>query len=86
MIRIEIIELDVNDLKELIAQAVYEGIEKYKENIVTTEEDFIGRREVAEIFKVSIVTVDTWRAKGILKEYRIGNKVLFKRSEVLNVQ
>jgi len=86
MIRIEIIELDVNDLQEIIAQAVYEGIEKYKENIVIADEDFVGRREVAEIFKVSIVTVDTWRAKGILKEYRIGNKVLFKRSEVLNVQ
>ena len=86
MKRIEIIELDVNDLQEIIAQAVYEGIEKYKENIVIADEDFVGRREVAEIFKVSIVTVDTWRAKGILKEYRIGNKVLFKRSEVLNVQ
>jgi len=34
------------------------------------------------MFAISLVTVNEWRKKGILKAYKIGNRVYFKRNEV----
>jgi hypothetical protein len=46
--------------------------------------DFISRKEVAEIFKISIVTAHEWSSKGILRTYKIGNRIFYKRSEIEN--
>lgn len=38
--------------------------------------------EVAQYFNISKVTVHTWTKKGILKAYKIGNKVYYKHAEI----
>lgn len=43
---------------------------------------YITRREVASLFKISLVTVNDWTQKGILTAYKIGNRVFYKRPEV----
>lgn len=47
-----------------------------------TQTDYITRREVANLFKISLVTVNDWTNKGILTAYKIGNRVYYKRTEV----
>ncbi|MDO5665137.1 MAG: helix-turn-helix domain-containing protein [Bacteroidia bacterium] len=49
-----------------------------------TGTDYITRKEVARLFRVSVVTVHDWTNKGILTAYKIGNKVFYKRPEVEN--
>ncbi|MDR2824833.1 MAG: helix-turn-helix domain-containing protein [Prevotellaceae bacterium] len=49
-----------------------------------TVTDYITRREVAQLFGISLVTVHDWTNKGILTAYKIGNKVFYKRVEVEN--
>lgn len=44
--------------------------------------EYITRKEVAAILKVSLVTVNDWRNRGILTCYKIGNQVRYKRHEV----
>jgi len=46
--------------------------------------DFITRHETAEILNVSLSTLLNWRKAGIITAYRIGNKVRYKRSEILD--
>ena len=43
---------------------------------------YITRREVAKLFKISLVTVHDWTRKGLLSAYKIGNRVYYKRAEV----
>ena len=45
--------------------------------------DLMTRREVAETLGIGLSTVDQWANRGLLRKYRIGGKVYFKRSEVL---
>ena len=47
-----------------------------------TGTDYITRKEVARLFKISLVTLHDWTEKGILTAYKIGNKVFYKRVEV----
>lgn len=47
-----------------------------------TLSDYITRREIANVFQISLVTVHDWTNKGILQAYKVGNRVYYKRSEV----
>jgi excisionase family DNA binding protein len=49
----------------------------------TDAEAYLTREQVADMLNVSTVTVWAWANKGILKAYRIGNKVRFLKSEVM---
>lgn len=47
-----------------------------------TTPGYITRREVAKLFKITLVTVHDWTRKGLLQAYKIGNRVYYKRAEV----
>ncbi|TCI85322.1 helix-turn-helix domain-containing protein [Tenacibaculum sp. M341] len=49
----------------------------------TTTDKLLTRKEVCKLLQVSLVTVHNWTKQGILNPYRIGNKLRFKESEVL---
>jgi len=44
--------------------------------------EYLTRKEVAEILKVSLVTLSDWNKKGVLKPYRLGNLIRYKRVEL----
>lgn len=44
--------------------------------------EYLTRKEVALILKVSLVTLSDWNKKGILKPYRLGNLIRYKSSEI----
>lgn len=48
------------------------------------DDELITRHEAAKILKVSLSTLLNWRKAGIITDYRIGNKVRYKKSEILN--
>lgn len=43
--------------------------------------DYITRRELAGVFKISLPTIHDWTKKGLLQAYKVGNRVYYKRSE-----
>lgn len=45
-------------------------------------EEYLTRKEAAELLKVSVVTLSDWNKKGILNPYRLGNLVRYKRREL----
>lgn len=49
----------------------------------TTTDRLLTRKEVCKMLQVSLVTIHNWTKAGILNPYRIGNKLRFKESEVL---
>jgi excisionase family DNA binding protein len=44
--------------------------------------EYLTRKEVAKILKVSLVTLSDWNKKGVLKPYRLGNLIRYKRAEI----
>ncbi|ARV07581.1 DNA-binding protein [Polaribacter sp. SA4-10] len=44
--------------------------------------EYLTRKEVAKILKVSLVTLSDWNKKGVLKPYRLGNLIRYKSSEL----
>ncbi|GGK48445.1 MULTISPECIES: helix-turn-helix domain-containing protein [Flavobacteriaceae] len=62
-------------LKEVILELL---LETKKEKPL----EYLTRKQVAEIFKISMVTISDWNKKGILKPYRIGNLIRYKSNEI----
>jgi excisionase family DNA binding protein len=43
---------------------------------------YLSRKDVSKLLGISYPTLNEWSKKGILKAYRIGNRVLYKSNEV----
>ena len=75
------------DFKKEIVEDVATHISKILEEIISNKQpkqnpEFITSKEAASILKITLPTLYEWRRKGIVKAYRIANKIRFKQSEV----
>ena len=64
----------LNDLKT--------ELQKIRDELTKRPTDYLTRSDVANIFTVSLVTVSDWTAKGLLKSYKLANRVYYKREEI----
>lgn len=46
-------------------------------------DELLTREEIAKMLSISLVTLYHWTNKNILQAYRIGKKIRYKKSEVL---
>ncbi len=44
--------------------------------------EYITRQEARKLLKVSMATLTEWNKKGIIKPYRLGNLIRYKRTEL----
>jgi hypothetical protein len=70
----EIVEM----IKPLIVEAIREALQE-------KEEKLLSPAEVCKIFvpAISKTTLAAWTKQGLLKEYRIGGRVYYKFSEII---
>lgn len=81
---IEIQEVNVEELAELISEKLLHKLEVFKKELDKNEEVLLRREEVQKILKVSLVTIWNWTKIGLLKSYRLGNRIYYKKHEVLD--
>lgn len=72
--------LTIDGLRSIISE-VLSGQQPAPEPIQA--EKYLTRRETADLLKISLVTLNTATNRGDLKGYKIGNRVLYDRTEVL---
>ncbi len=67
---------EIRDLKSFIS----DNLNKSEPEDTT----LMTRAEVSKFFQVNMSTVRNWSISGILQPYYMGDRVYFKRSEVMN--
>ena len=87
MSTVQLIEVTPTELANLISESVKTQLQELSSrlevNTSSNEKEFLTRKETAELFKVSLVTIHEWQNNGILKVYKMGNRSFFKYSELL---
>ena len=71
-------------LVELLSQ-IEQIIDKRLSALVPQKGDaseYITRKDVAQTLKITLPTLHDWTKLGWLKSYKMGNRVLYKKSEV----
>ena len=48
-------------------------------------DELLTRQEVAEYLRISLVTIHSWNKHGILNPIRMGNRILYKKQDILDV-
>jgi len=71
----------INDLESIKQELV-----NLKTNFTPREpEDFLSRKETAELLKISLPTLHQWSNDGILRPMKMGNRTYFSRKEIVSV-
>jgi excisionase family DNA binding protein len=73
--------ITVNDLLLRIEQIVDAKISVFPQT-QKSQSDYISRKEVAKLLRISLPTLHDWTKLGLLKSYKLGTRVLYKESEV----
>ncbi|CAA0242662.1 conserved hypothetical protein [Tenacibaculum maritimum] len=47
------------------------------------KDKLLTRKQTAELLQISLVTLWNWRKEGIIQAYRIGNKIRYKESKII---
>lgn len=73
------------DFKNEILNGVSDVLKGFANTLQTADNDILlTREETSKLLSVSLVTLWDWTRKDIIPAYRIGSKVRYKKSEVLN--
>jgi len=80
---IQLIQLSEKDLETIVNKAVDQSFERNKTNFNKPEQDeWLTRKQVADMLSVTFVTLNSWATSGILPKYKIVYAVRYKRSHV----
>ena len=69
----------LNEISQLIDNKFSQIVNK---PLTQNEPKFISRKEVAELLKITLPTLNVWTKSGILTSYRVGKRILYKSEEV----
>lgn len=81
---LQIENINANDFKNEIVKDVTQALKGYATTLQNPDNEILlTRDETAKMLSVSLVTLWDWTKKDIIPAYRIGNKVRYKKAEVL---
>lgn len=82
---VQIESISVEELTEIISEKLAEKLEKRIATLVATQndEELLTREETAKLLKINSSTLWHWTKKGKLIAYGIGNRVYYKRGDIL---
>lgn len=82
---IEIENISVDELTEIIAEKLVDKLEKRIATLISkqNDEELLTRTETVELLKINLTTLWNWTKKGKLTAYGIGNRVYYKRGEIM---
>ena len=87
MSTIQLIQVTPKELVDLFNEGtktnIQELLKQWQPNKPQNQKEFLTRKETANLFDVSLVTIHEWQKSGILKVYKMGNRSFFKYSELL---
>lgn len=82
---LQIITYTPQQFEEIISKTVNEILEKYLKSFQPTQpEEYLTRKDVAQLLKVDLSTIANWNKSGKLKPLGIGGRVYYLKSDVIN--
>ena len=84
----QLIIIKPDDLEEVKSEL--REIKTYLQDLFSTnpilcKDEYISSQEVSKMLNVTTRTISDWTKKGVLKCHKVGRKLRFKRSDVIDL-
>lgn len=80
---IQVYEVDPEDFKKEILEGIEKLLGEFSKQFTPKEPQvWLSRKDVSELLGVSLPTLHQWGKQGILKPYKIGNRVRYRQSDI----
>lgn len=76
--------VELIDIKRIVEEVIEEKFKKLSINEESNKPGLISRKETAKFLRISLPTLHDWTKHGMIKAYRIGNRVLYKQDDIEN--
>jgi excisionase family DNA binding protein len=78
-----LLPISFEELEDTIRKVITDSLrENQLSKPSNSEADYLTRIETARLLRVTLPTLTDWTKRGILKSYRMGTRIRYKRSEV----
>ena len=74
--------LRLHEFSVLLKEALREVMLEAESAPPPSKSQYITKKEISQLFHVSLSTVNNWDKAKVIKRYQIGGRVLFKIDEV----
>ncbi len=74
--------INLSDIKKILGEVLDEKLNDFTKPVNSEDQEYLSRKEVAKLLKISLTTLNDWSKQGIVQAYRIGNRVLYKKKEI----
>ncbi len=74
--------INLSDIKKVLREVIDEKSNDFAKPVKSEDQEYLTRKEVAKLLKISLTTLNDWSKQGIVQAYRIGNRVLYKKKEI----
>ena len=86
---VQIQQVSTSELVELIAEGIKTQLKEFSIKIDSHSSENLNphltRKECATFFKISLNCLNDWTKKKIVQPYQVGQRIYFKRDEILQV-
>lgn len=73
------------EFEEIIKQVVITQLEEFRGNLlIVNPDELLTRSEACSLLKINMTTLWNWSKKGKIISYGLGNRVYYKKSELLD--
>lgn len=79
---IQLLNVNPEEFKNEILKGLKEILTSHLEG-QKAEDKLLTRKEVAEVLSISLPTLRNYVKRGVIKEHRVGSRVLYKWSDVI---
>lgn len=80
---VQFIQITPDELEKKITAGIRLQLEEFLRNYKPKQpNEYLTRRQVAEMFDVDISTVSNWQKSGKLKPKALGSRIYFLRSDI----
>ena len=76
--------INLSDIKKVLREVLEEKSNDFAKPVKSEDQEYLTRKEVAKLLKISLTTLNDWSKQGIVQAYRIGNRVLYKKKEIVD--
>lgn len=78
-------QIEIDQLKALIQEAIRSEVSQFKRlEVESSSEEFLTKKEVTELLKISISTLNSWVKEGVIPASRIGTRVRFSKKQIIS--